>query len=837
MPENNPNLPHLIIPTRAQSERFRTPNTGGGTGVKLLNRDRDAHAHKLIVQLEQLKTKEQTLIDEQRRSYGIETAGIQIEFLSDPKETLKLESLEFQQHGIELCSAHENEEGAITATVFIPEGKIDYFLRKIIDYKDKDTRPRKDGTVRPQNQDLVESIADIKLAVLDALWTDESALLPVDSNEAIWWEVWIRLSDSSDNVALFQEHARRLELRLKDNAREVVKFIDRAIILAYGTKEAMARSILLLGVIAELRRAKEVCGFFTELTCLDQREWVDDLSSRVEVNAESNVYACLLDTGVNHPHPLLASVADAGDMHSYEPAWGAHDGHRSGHGTPMAGLTIYGDLTDVLVSSESVELNHRLESVKILPNTRSASNDPSLYGAITRESVYRVEVIPERKRVFCMAVSSDGRERGKPSSWSATIDNLASGADDDTQRLIVLAAGDANPTHYKDYPASNYTESIQDPAQAWNALVVGGYTEKVHIEDQSFSSYQPLACSGALSPSSCTSMTWDDKNWPFKPDIVMEAGNIGIERESNFASYIDDLELLSLHHDFNNKLLVNFRETSAATALSTRLAAMVLVRYPSFWPETVRALIVHSAVWTDEMKRSFDISNNHSKNKKISYKQLLKCYGYGVPNESKLFWSARNSLTLIAQDTLQPFFKGKKDIETKDINFHRIPWPKETLEELGNVIVEMKVTLSYFIEPNPGQRGWETKYSYASHRLQFDVKRSLENLDAFKQRINKEARDEEFKSKNNVKESGRWILGSKLRRTGSIHSDTWIGTAAELASREYIGVYPLSGWWKELKKHQGWTKSARYSLIISLTTPETDIYTEIENQIKTLVEV
>jgi hypothetical protein len=282
---------------------------------------------------------------------------------------------------------------------------------------------------------------------------------------------------------------------------------------------------------------------------------------------------------------------------------------------------------------------------------------------------------------------------------------------------------------------------------------------------------------------------------------------------------------------------VSFRETSAATALATRLAAMVLVMYPSFWPETVRALIVHSAEWTDAMKKTFLMSKKNTNNNKGMYKQLLQCYGYGVPNESKLFWSARNSLTLIAQDSLQPFFQVESNIKTKDINFHKIPWPKETLEQLGSVTVEMKVTLSYFIEPNPGQRGWSSKYAYASHRLQFDVKRSLETLDAFKQRINKQARDEEFNSKNNTKESGHWVLGSNLRKTGSIHSDTWIGTAVELASREYIGVYPLNGWWKELKKHKAWNKSARYALIVSLTTPETDIYTEVANQIEVLVSV
>ncbi|MGB0849494.1 MAG: subtilase, partial [Thiolinea sp.] len=145
-------------------------------------------------------------------------------------------------------------------------------------------------------------------------------------------------------------------------------------------------------------------------------------------------------------------------------------------------------------------------------------------------------------------------------------------------------------------------------------------------------------------------------------------------------------------------------------------------------------------------------------------------------------------------------------------------------------------TLSYFVEPNPGQRGWGTKYRYASHRLQFDVRRSLETVEGFEQRINQLARDTEFNAKNNVKDTG-WMLGSNLRKTGSIHSDTWIGTAAELAPRKYVAVYPLNGWWKELKKHERWANQANYSLIISISTPETDIYTEVASQVQSVIEV
>jgi hypothetical protein len=197
-----------------------------------------------------------------------------------------------------------------------------------------------------------------------------------------------------------------------------------------------------------------------------------------------------------------------------------------------------------------------------------------------------------------------------------------------------------------------------------------------------------------------------------------------------------------------------------------------------------------------------------------------------------------SALTLIAQDSIQPFFKDKDRIKTRDINLHRIPWPTDVLRELGATPVVMRVTLSYFVEPNPGERGWVNKYRYASHGLRFDVKRPLENLESFQQRINQQARDEEY-NRAATPDSGYWTLGERLRSLGSVHSDTWHGTAAELADRGHIAVYPVLGWWKERPNLQRWGKQARYALVISIKTPdvETDIYTPIASQITVPVEI
>ena len=68
---------------------------------------------------------------------------------------------------------------------------------------------------------------------------------------------------------------------------------------------------------------------------------------------------CLLDTGINRGHPLLAGLTQDDDIHSYDPNWGPADGF--GHGTPMAGLAVYGDLTEALAGGQDVQSTHRIE--------------------------------------------------------------------------------------------------------------------------------------------------------------------------------------------------------------------------------------------------------------------------------------------------------------------------------------------------------------------------------------------------------------------------------------------------------------------------------------------
>ncbi len=84
-------------------------------------------------------------------------------------------------------------------------------------------------------------------------------------------------------------------------------------------------------------------------------------------------------------------------------------------------------------------------------------------------------------------------------------------------------------------------------------------------------------------------------------------------------------------------------------------------------------------------------------------------------------------MSLIAQDVLRPFQKADSSIKTKDYNIHALLWPKQVLEDLGETQVTVRVTLSYFIEPSPGRRGWTSKFRYASHGLRFALRGPTES--------------------------------------------------------------------------------------------------------------
>lgn len=840
------NRKHILIRQTPRVDSY-TPHGGGGKdALPSPAGGRSSHGAALKTAILQAETH----ANARRAASGITvhgaTPGVYIQFESQPDVELNIPSLEDRRKGIEVVAvtettaleSSERGSGRIQhASVFVPEGQIKHFVTRFEQYALP--TPKKKGEKR--HEDMIDRIAALRLATLRALWTDAPEAYP-DETSMIWWEIWLRRTDGRELERL-HEFAGFANLRL--GARRL-EFDDRIVALVHASPVKLSLSLDVMNDVAEVRRAKELASFFSDQRGEEQAEWVNDLRDRLVAPPGTSPVVCVLDTGITQEHPLLRPAVLPGDVHSIEPRWGtADDGGgpgMAGHGTEMAGIALYGDLGQVLASVGPVALRHGLESVKILPPPRFPASNPELYGAITATAVSYPEVqAPDRKRVFSMAVTADDqRDRGQPTSWSAAIDALAAGRSFDAtkqglvylddagdRRLFVISAGNVPAVEASHLERSDL-EPVHDPAQAWNALTVGAYTDLAMIQDPRWSIWRPLASAGELSPYSTTSVGFSAP-WPIKPDVVAEGGNVVVNGKGEVDFPVPDLSLLTTYFQPWVRPLVCTWATSPACAQVARLCALIAAEYPDYWAETIRALVVHSAGWTPMMQRHLRLARG--KRARLS---LVRRYGFGVPRLERALRSANDALTLVAQGTIRPFLDGKM----REMNVFDLPWPKVILENLGGLRVRLRVTLSYFVEPNPARVGWQRRHRYQSHGLRFDVKGPLESMDAFLKRLNKRALEEEEERPGAAADAG-WFLGEQARNRGSLHADIWQGTAADLAERGVVAVYPVTGWWKEQKARDRSEHGARYSLVVSIETPgvDVDIWTPVAQQVGIPVEV
>ncbi len=816
---------HILLRQRGDINRYTNPQGRGSSFELFPGLNRQVHGNKIKNDLQAAFLESEELGRIRRKNDINEKLGIYLTIESHEGFPLNFEKLDTAKEGIELIRAFL-KDGKELAVIFVPDGKTKIFFDKIEKYLTKTT---KQGNFR--YRDLIETIEKIKLSALENFWSD-SEPFPIDLKEKKIFEAWLRKGDDRNSIIQrFKEEANKAEIFVSDKGLE---FPETTVFLIRSSIHQLKQSILLLDCLSEFRFSKDSPAFFLDMEPVDELQWTEDLLDRVSLDdGHKDIAVCILDTGVNYSHPLLTQSITENDTDAYNPDWGKVD--HFGHGTEMAGLALYGDLYPLLNNRDSIILNHSLESVKILPP--NGENREDLYGVITEACVASAELIAiERKRIFNLAVTTLelSNQTGEPTSWSAAIDKLAFGneEEDTFKRLILISAGNLPYNEIKNYPASNELHSVQNPAQAWNSLTVGAFTDKVDIDIKKYPELAAIARKGDLSPTSTTSLLWNESDWPIKPEIVMEGGNYAKDK-FDFVTRHDPLSLITTGHDFQKKLFTICGDTSAATAQASRYAALVTSAYPDFWPETIRGILVQAADYTN-LNLDYRKIQNFNQTNQLN---ILRKFGFGHPNLETALRSAKSFCTLIIQDEIQPFIKDGSTIKTNEIKFYKLPLPVAVLNQIPLEEVELKVTLSYFIEPNV--RKINTKYAktYSSCALRFDSQAGTETIEGFKKRVNKVEREKLDDGKLETgfpnPENDHWVFGSQLRGFGSIHSDVWLGAAAELAKKDSICVYPVGGWWKTRKQLGKFNEKIRFSLLVTIKTKssEVDIYNEIASKV------
>jgi hypothetical protein len=821
-------LPHISIDAWREAARYEYPSRKQSR--KPLRDDYVAHAQGLLAQLSNavgvmpLPGAHQTLaIDGLRSGVLVEVATLAPAEGSRTKAAKIPTALEFPSQDIVVLRTTRNEDRTESAVLFIPDGARAFLEARIAAYGSDNL-----GNQKRPDVDRFEIVESIRAAAAESLFV---GMVDFADGRPAWWELWVREAEGrADAVELAARNAGF------DVRAERLIFPDTVVLFVHARSE----QILLFarrtpGAIAEIRRATGTIEPFLERenVTLGQHDFVAELATRITPPVGEVPLVCVLDTGVSSAHPLIALGLE--NAWAYDDAWltGDHEPN-GGHGTGLAGLVLYGDLEYAMNDRRQIVLNHAVESMKMLPPHGFPPNHPPSYGVITQGAVAAVEISrPGAIRSFCIACSTAEFSPARPSTWSGAIDQISAGsmpgdrvnaprATATPKRLVLVATGNVAGGQRG---AIVLPQPVEDPAQSWNALSIGGYTTK---ETLPVAHGRPLVGANHRSPYSRVSATLPDDLTPIKPEVLFEAGNMAID-DSDFCSWHPALSLLSAGSDVEDEPLVPFWATSAAVGVSGNFFGRLAADLPGYWPETYRALAVQSAAWPQPIRARLVGRGAHWKSGSKAEKQkILREVGYGVPNLDRAIRSARNDLNLVAQAEIQPFAIGSdgRNAVFNEMHFYDLPWPRATLQALENAIVEMKVTLSYFVEPNLTGRAATRPDTYRSFGLRFDMKKRNETRVAFRHRVNASQAKDEVEAEG---ETSCWLLGPKSIQAGSLHCDIWRGRAVDLALHDAVAIYPVGGWWKSHVGQRRMTDRGRYALILSIAAPghSVDLSTEV----------
>ncbi|HVU53527.1 MAG TPA: S8 family peptidase [Puia sp.] len=537
----------------------------------------------------------------------------------------------------------------------------------------------------------------------------------------------------------------------------------------------------------------------------------------LEAPDEEDPAICVIDSGIQQEHRMIAFSLDSSASRSYLPGVtdtsdGVADG---GHGTKVAGAVIFGSEVPKGSDFKSqvwVQNARVLEDNKLMPQTLFP---PELMETIVRDYA--------ETKLFNLSITSFRPCRTTHmSEWAASIDKLMW----DRRVLFFIATGNiardsvrtANNPGIRDhiiggrnYPGYLFERSsrISNPAQSCFALTVGSICAS-EFDDADRESIGKIG-----EPSSFT-RTGPGLWGMIKPDVVEVGGDWIREKvaQPNLSTLPETCTEV-IKTTLGNGNSIGYDIGTSFCAPKVAHIAGRIYKEVSENPILIRALIAQSARLP--RPKLYTPTIDH-----------LRTYGYGVPNLQRATGNTAERITLTAESTI-----SAKQAEIYSI---RIP---ESIRAAGNEYeVMIEVTLSYIAEPRRTRRKID---SYLSTWLDWHTSKLGENFDRFRRRIIQYIDEDQLPNPPpgsdgdlihwKIRERNDWgdVHGIK-RQDSSLQKDWVILRAFELPSEFSIAVVGHKGWEKDI------TKEVPFALTVSFEVlgQEVPIYEliRVENEIE-----
>ena len=524
---------------------------------------------------------------------------------------------------------------------------------------------------------------------------------------------------------------------------------------------------------------------------------------------------CVLDSGVNTNHPLLApAIAESADF------IGDTDGmDLNGHGTAVAGVALYGDL-EACNSTNYWHPELWIFNGRILDENAefdSSSIEKTLIEAVT----YFVE--EHQCRIFNLSLGNSNApyDNRHIRGIAYVLDKLAR----DFNILFVVSAGNFSGSIDPDVPRHSWRDEfpeylladesiIIDPAPALNVLTVGSLARhNATFDAQRYPEIGQLAPATENQPSPFTRHGPTIKG-AIKPELVAMGGNLAspIRTGNELNAVMRGMWVLTCNSRFvGNTLFSEISGTSFAAPYITHLAGRLLNNYPKASANLLRALLVNHANMLSEIESSFpeDMKKSYrSANGRDAFRDIA---GYGAVDEGELFRSSQNAVVLMAEEK----------IENNSHHFFELPLPDDFLRS-QRASREIRVTLSYC----PAVR--TTRIDYVATKMSFRLVKD-QSLESVQRHFNHSTQDE-TKTRNDDATSNRDI-SAELRGKGTVQSSTWRIKQPKPSEKWFVVITRQDRDWGEALSFE----QEDYALVVTVTDRENEeaqLYSQISQRIE-----
>jgi hypothetical protein len=530
---------------------------------------------------------------------------------------------------------------------------------------------------------------------------------------------------------------------------------------------------------------------------------------------------CVIDSGIQEGHSLIAPAIDQGTSHCFLPNTSATDiadqVSPGGHGTRVAGAILYGE---TVPKAGAPQLPFWIQNARVLDQNNRMPVELFPPAAV-RAAVDRFHNGPRQTRIFNHSINAQGYCRTRyMSAWAAEIDQLSSEKD----ILVIQSAGNvpiAGPAPYYPLYLNEDSARIANPGQSLQALTVGS----VAYDTATGGGWQTFA----QRPDDPSAFSRSGPGiWNvIKPEVVEYGGDAihtantppNVQSGGGIPAACPEL-VRSTMFPPGPAFDRDDAGTSFAAPKVTRIAAQLQRALPDEPTLLYRALIVQSAHWPSWAEQflaelrfpATELTPATKEQLRDSAFRTIRYMGYGIPDAARATTNTDHRTTLITD--------GERTIHASECHIYQVPIPAPLRHQADEFNIRIDVTLSYVAQPRRTRRNLRR---YLSTWVDWKTSNLGEGINDFRLRAMKDVTNDAAALPGSalpwtLHENPKWgVVRNVKRNSGTVQKDWAVVRSNTLPDHFCIAVVG----------HQGWSHDpdsvARYVLAVTFEVIDQEI--------------